>query len=356
VKPSIQTGPWSFVIPCFNEATAIHLTISGIHQYVPSGVEYEIVVVDHGSTDDTVAIAEKLGATTVRLPGVSIGALRNGGAAATRGATLIYLDADISLTPEWMHNIRDAIDALHASCHITLTGSMAEPDPAGSWAGRHWEANRCVHGPTKAMGGAHLIIRKDHFEFIGGFPGDVNAGEDEDFCGRVRAAGGVVLANRDLRVVHRGVPRSLLAFLHRQFWHGLGDAKTFKRLFKSPMPVFSLAFLLLNMLCLAAILAATTGPGTVVWAAFALILTCAVIALASAFRRLRRVFDRRTLPLAALFWMAYIMRGLAVVARPFISSGRRWRTARNPAKNTTGPPFVAPRAAAEPETQEQCTT
>ena len=64
---------------------------------------HEIIIVDDGSTDDTVAIARGLGDDRIRLlsnerPGVS--AARNLGARAATSTWLMFLDADDRLRPD----------------------------------------------------------------------------------------------------------------------------------------------------------------------------------------------------------------------------------------------------------------
>jgi glycosyltransferase involved in cell wall biosynthesis len=53
------------VVPAYNEAATIGAVVSAIHQHAP---EFDILVIDDGSTDDTRAIAESLGARVLRHP------------------------------------------------------------------------------------------------------------------------------------------------------------------------------------------------------------------------------------------------------------------------------------------------
>ncbi|HTP42260.1 MAG TPA: glycosyltransferase, partial [Nitrospiria bacterium] len=87
----------SVIIPAYNEANYIGRLLDSLavarRQHAP-GREAEIIVVDNGSTDATAAIAQEKGATVVQESERKIAAVRNAGARAARGATLIFIDAD----------------------------------------------------------------------------------------------------------------------------------------------------------------------------------------------------------------------------------------------------------------------
>jgi glycosyltransferase involved in cell wall biosynthesis len=53
------------IVPALNEADAIARTVSEIHQAAPN---FDVVVVDDGSTDDTAAVARTAGAQVISLP------------------------------------------------------------------------------------------------------------------------------------------------------------------------------------------------------------------------------------------------------------------------------------------------
>ena len=56
-------------MPCLNEEEAIEICIEKIQRtFATAGIDGEIVVCDNGSTDDTVAIAERMGARVVHQP------------------------------------------------------------------------------------------------------------------------------------------------------------------------------------------------------------------------------------------------------------------------------------------------
>jgi len=70
----------------------------------------EIIVVDTGSTDDTIAVAKKHGAKIVHSPGTSFSKWRNDGAKAATGDWLLYLDSDERIPVKLANEIISTIE------------------------------------------------------------------------------------------------------------------------------------------------------------------------------------------------------------------------------------------------------
>jgi glycosyltransferase involved in cell wall biosynthesis len=82
------------VLPCLDEAEAL----PGVLAAMPAG--YRVLVVDNGSTDDTVAVAAACGATVVSEPRRGYGAAVHAGLLAATADLVGVLDADGSLPPQ----------------------------------------------------------------------------------------------------------------------------------------------------------------------------------------------------------------------------------------------------------------
>lgn len=86
--------PISVVIPVLNEAEQIGAAVAEL------GWADEIIVVDGGSTDDTVRLAAAAGAQVLIVAGETIAAQRNAGIATARHSWIFALDADERVTPQ----------------------------------------------------------------------------------------------------------------------------------------------------------------------------------------------------------------------------------------------------------------
>ncbi len=64
--------------------------------------DYEVIVVDDGSTDDTAEIAEQHAVKVIRQSNRGPAAARNAGARIARGGWLAFTDADCAPSPTWL--------------------------------------------------------------------------------------------------------------------------------------------------------------------------------------------------------------------------------------------------------------
>ena len=88
----------SVVIPAFNEAQSIGDLISRIRNLYP---DFEIIVIDDGSTDDTGAVAKNSGATVYSHPyNIGNGAAVKSGIRIASGNILVFMDGDGQHDPE----------------------------------------------------------------------------------------------------------------------------------------------------------------------------------------------------------------------------------------------------------------
>lgn len=231
----------SFIIPAYNEETLISDTINSIQKHVPTSLTYDINVIDHDSSDKTSQIASKLGANVFAKSGGSIASVRNFGASCSKGNILIFLDADVILTNEWMQHIQNVVDQIIIDRKI-LTGSWVSIPDGASWIEKCWYGP-LQRGDNTHINTGHLIIAKDYFFEIGGFSEHLETGEDYEFSMRVNHSGGKLIDNYSLIVIHTGFPTDLREFVKREFWHGKGDAKTISSILRSKVAVLSLLFL-----------------------------------------------------------------------------------------------------------------
>lgn len=104
----------SVVIPLYNKEKTIEQSLRSVLRQ--KGCEFEVIVVDDGSTDNSVEQVKKINNPKIKLvsqPNGGPGAARNTGAKAANGDWLVFLDADDELLPNALHTFSDFIKAYH---------------------------------------------------------------------------------------------------------------------------------------------------------------------------------------------------------------------------------------------------
>ncbi|MCS4505798.1 glycosyltransferase [Arhodomonas aquaeolei] len=297
----------SFVIPARNEAVMIAATIASIHRHAADW-HHEVIVVDDASGDDTAALAREAGAVVVAGTGAGIGANRNAGAALAGGRVLVFLDADVELTAAWQARMPAVCVALAQTPHL-ITGSHCDiPDRAG-WLERYWFAAFARERGSRHVGSGHMVINTAFFRELGGFDPSLETGEDYELCARARRQGATVINDIALRVVHKGFPRGLAAFIRREAWHGRGDFRSWHALIHSRVAVLTVVFLVAHLAGLAALLAGWTGG------ALAAMAVVAAVLVASSIRKYAGQPLRVLAVNALVFYCYYLGRGLAAMRR-----------------------------------------
>jgi len=100
---------YSIVIPTYNRATSVENTLAGC--FAQSFENFEIVVVDDGSTDDTLAVLEKIAdprLVVVAQENAGPAAARNHGMRKARGDYIAFLDSDDVWYPDFLQQAEDA--------------------------------------------------------------------------------------------------------------------------------------------------------------------------------------------------------------------------------------------------------
>jgi len=92
----------SVIIPAFNAAQTLDRCLAALNaQTMPRG-EYEIIVVDDGSTDDTATVASRYSVRYLKQRHRGPSAARNLGIANARGEIVLFTDSDTEPTPNWI--------------------------------------------------------------------------------------------------------------------------------------------------------------------------------------------------------------------------------------------------------------
>jgi glycosyltransferase involved in cell wall biosynthesis len=211
----------SIIIPARNESRTIARLIHALQQQAPAGWTVEVVLVDDGSTDDTVAVASAAGAHVLELGsragGGNPAVARNRGALAATGDPLIFLDADCLPAPGWLARIL----AGHAAGAAVVGGALDLP-PGLPFMARCDYYCGWYHVHSRRPGGevpnhppGNLSVRRADFERTSGFTEQqpiAYAHEELVWQADVRRNGGRILFDPEAIVFHYNRPglRNLL--------------------------------------------------------------------------------------------------------------------------------------------------
>jgi len=172
----------SVVIPTLNEAEHIGPVLGR----VLDSFGVELIVVDGGSEDDTVAYADAVGATVIETSSGRAHQM-NAGANASAGKILLFLHADTLLPKNWDMIIRETLSDGVAMGAFSF--SVDEDLPGIRWI--EWGVNLRSHAFALPYGDQGLFMKSETFEKVGGFP-DQPIMEDYELVRRMRKLGRIV--------------------------------------------------------------------------------------------------------------------------------------------------------------------
>jgi len=264
--------PISFIIPAFNEEEGIAITLRSI---LDGEIKwpFEIIVIDHSSTDNTAKIAKQFGASVASKEGGTIAAVRNFGIENSKGDLIVFLDADVSLTACWFTAFSAVIDEI-SDDPLIVTGAHCYVPENGNWIERYWFESYVHEANATNLGTGHMITSRQLFDTIKGFDDSLETGEDYSFCMKAEKAGARIINNPELYAIHRGNPKNIWQFMQREAWHGLGDVTSLKNVLHSKVAVAALLFSGLHLLVFALVLL----PGIPVVYVIVLFFICILLA------------------------------------------------------------------------------
>lgn len=177
----------SVVIPTLQSEHGLVRTLSSLLEATMRGMVRDVIVVDGGSTDMTLSIAEDAGCEILSATGTR-GSQLDAGARTAKGPWLLFLHADTALEPGWDAEafgfIRQGSDKRAATFRFALDHR--------SWAARRTEFVYRMRNSMLAIpyGEQGLLVSKAQYERVGGFR-DLPLMEDVEIVSRLKRAGGL---------------------------------------------------------------------------------------------------------------------------------------------------------------------
>ena len=183
----------SVIIPILNEAEVLDKTLSQLQSELE---RHELIIVDGGSTDNSVCIAEKYGKVVISERGRA--KQLNAGAGAATGDILLFLHADIWLEPGALVAVETA---LASGC---IGGGFRQKIDGKSPLYRVIEIAGDIRGKYLKVfyGDSGIFLARADFEKIGGFP-DVPILEEMEFSKGLRKLGKTTLVTPCIHISAR---------------------------------------------------------------------------------------------------------------------------------------------------------
>jgi len=177
---------FTVVIPTYQRASVIAAAVTSVLEQ--SLGDFELIVVDDGSTDETAALLAavddgRLSVLAVAHGGVS--AARNAGIAVARGAYVAFLDSDDEADPEWLAGLASMLDT--ASPGLIRCAAMVIDEASGTMSVAMPGAGPARYPYGVCLPGTYAIARTI-LERAGGFDERLRFGENNELLVRVLAA------------------------------------------------------------------------------------------------------------------------------------------------------------------------
>ena len=181
----------SFVVPAHNEEQLIGRTLAELNRCAELlQMPYEVIVVNDASTDRTAQIATEHRAQVIDVHHRQIAATRNSGAKAAQGETIIFIDADTTVTPEALRGAIGALQkgAIGGGCRVRFDG------PVPLYGHILVRVILPLALPLlRVVPGCFIFCSRSRFLETGGFDESFYCTEEVDFIKRLRKLGRIAI-------------------------------------------------------------------------------------------------------------------------------------------------------------------
>lgn len=161
----------SLVIPTYNEEKSIERCLLSLESQTIPRNNYEIIVVDGQSTDNTVEIAKKYADKVIHQKSKGVGGARNDGVAVAKHDLIATSDADCTMPEDWLEKI---VQAFEAKDVVLVSGKVKLVESTPLISTSYYITEKVWHlmyvlKISHFLCGANTAFRKKEFMEIGGY-------------------------------------------------------------------------------------------------------------------------------------------------------------------------------------------
>ncbi len=221
----------SVIIPAYNAERLLQRSLRALASQTIPQDQYEVIVVDDGSTDGTARVAEAEGARVLKLNHVGPAAARNAGAEVAQADILVFTDADCEPAPDFLERLLAPFDAPVVSgargVYRTQQRSLIARFVQLEYEDRYQRIAKieAKEGTVDALDTSYAAYRRHVFLDAGGFDTRyLNAAvEDHELSYRLARAGHIFRFVPDAVVYHSHV-KDVRDYARRKFRIGYWKA------------------------------------------------------------------------------------------------------------------------------------
>ena len=202
IMAEIKFHSFSVIIPALNEEFYIDKCLESLKNQDYKG-DFEILVVNNGSTDNTAFIAQKYGVRILDEPQRGISRALRKGCELGKGEIFAFTDADTIVSSGWLSKINQDFcsdqNVVAAGGPFTFYDAPSEIDfifnklisPFSTLAFRIF-----IFSISPALPNANMAIRSDIYKMVGGFNSKMNWGQEIEICKRIRNYGKIIFDSK----------------------------------------------------------------------------------------------------------------------------------------------------------------